>query len=1320
MKKISLLLLILLTIIASFALVACDEAGTSDNNNPSNDVPTEVKYKISFVVDGVTVSSVMTSGNEIIELPSTPQKEGYTFVKWMTNDGKTILENTYLNSALKANVVANAIFEKAPKKELSPTEIYEKVNPSVVFILANGEDLQSSGSGFFIDTNGTIVTNYHVIDKMKSAEILLSNKTEAKIENVIGYDKGRDIAILSTTATNTQPIIFGDSDAVKVGESVYAIGYPQAFSLGVASSTFTTGIVSTLRNFKGYNYIQSTVEITHGNSGGVLINTFGEVIGITTSGLTIDDVDYMNLSIPINELADIDRNGTDNLLLFYNKNKPWFITYYVNGKLYYIQEYEYMQTTSFVEYDKNDHGYKSAWYRDSSLKNKFTFGSPITDNITLYHKAEKATYTISYQLNGGSVGYSASRSYTIDNAQDALTIPSKSGCIFEGWKDNSGNFITNLPDVTQLRDLTLTACWIEGISGYFTTSGSSITKYSGSNSSICIPPRINGVIINSIGDNAFKNLTTLREVIIPSTVTSIGANSFSGCRNLGYITLPRSISSINSSAFYNCSYLDKVYIEDLSRWYAMNFNNSSANPLYYAKGLYLKDSTTPITSITIPEGITSIKPYVFCGYKALSSVSIPNSVTTIGKDAFLNCTSLKYNKYDNGYYLGNNDNPYLFLVKANGTSIESCVINNNTRLINISAFSGCSSLKSVTIPNGVTSIGANAFYNCTSLTSVTIPNRVTSIGDNAFYNCHRLFEVYNFSSLSITKGSSYAGYVGYYALDIYTSATATSKLHTTSDGYIFYEDGDTVYLLGYIGTSTTLTLPDNYNGNNYAIYKSAFYQDINITSITIGSGVTSIGYSAFSGCTSLTEIKFNATSMNDLSKDNQVFYNAGQSGSGIKVTIGKNVTKIPAYLFYPDTDNNSSTPKITRLEFEEGSACKSIRNYAFYYCSSLTSITIPSSVTSIGSYAFYNCTSLTSITIPSGVTSIGSYAFYNCTSLTEINFNATAMNDLSYYNDVFSYAGQSGSGIKVTIGKNVTKIPAYLFHPYSSSYAPKITSVEFEEGSVCTSIGRNAFYNCTSLTSITIPNSVTSIGDFAFYNCSSLTSISIPNSVTSIYNYAFRGCTSLTSVIIGSGVTSIYNYAFCRCTSLTSVTIGSGVTSIGSYAFDYCYKLVEVYNLSSLDITKGSTSYGRTGYYALDIYTSATATSKLHTTSDGYIFYEDGDTVYLLGYTGNSATLILPDKYNGKNYAIYKYAFYENYKITNVTIPNSVTSIGSYAFDDCTSLSSVTFINPDGWWYSSSSSATSGTSISSTNLENTSTAATYLKSTYTNYYWKKS
>jgi hypothetical protein len=195
---------------------------------------------------------------------------------------------------------------------------------------------------------------------------------------------------------------------------------------------------------------------------------------------------------------------------------------------------------------------------------------------------------------------------------------------------------------------------------------------------------------------------------------------------------------------------------------------------------------------------------------------------------------------------------------------------------------------------------------------------------------------------------------------------------------------------------------------------------------------------------------------------------------------------------------------------------------AFSGCSSLTSLTIPSSVTSIGEFAFKGCSGLTSLTIPSGVTSIGHSAFEGCSSLTSL-----------------------------TIPSSVTSIG------YSAFVCSGLTSLTIPSG--VTSIGESTFYGCSGLTSLTIPSSVTSIGYAAFYDCSSLTSLTIPSSVTSIGRSAFSGCSDLTSLTIPSGVTSIGEAAFSGCSGLTSLTIPSSVTSIDHNAFSGCSGLTSIY-----------------------------------------------------------------------------------------------------------------------------------------------------------------
>ena len=359
------------------------------------------------------------------------------------------------------------------------------------------------------------------------------------------------------------------------------------------------------------------------------------------------------------------------------------------------------------------------------------------------------------------------------------------------------------------------------------------------------------------------------------------------------------------------------------------------------------------------------------------------------------------------------------------------------------------------------------------------------------------------------------------------------------------------------------------------------------------------------------------------------------------------------------------------------SSVTSIGDYTFYYCSSLTSIAIPESVTSIGSSAFSGCSSLTSITIGEGVTSIGRYAFSYCSSLTEINFNAMNMSDLSSYNFVFSEAGQDGEGITVNIGANVTRIPAYLFNPeYSASNSSKITTVNFAENSQCTSIGERAFSRCNSLTSITIGEGVTSIGDYAFSGCISLESIIVDEGNTVYHSDGnciietesktlIAGCK--TSIIPSDGsVTSIGRYAFSYCTSLTSITIPDSVTSIGEDAFYDCYSLAYIVNKSSVEFNVGNYGTSTSDNPILEIVSDESDVVFIDIDGNRYKDY-NGERYFIKNLDGSSEIEI-----DSSCTQIYQYAFYDRDDITSVTIPNSVTSIGDSAFEGCSSLTIVT------------------------------------------------
>lgn len=347
------------------------------------------------------------------------------------------------------------------------------------------------------------------------------------------------------------------------------------------------------------------------------------------------------------------------------------------------------------------------------------------------------------------------------------------------------------------------------------------------------------------------------------------------------------------------------------------------------------------------------------------------------------------------------------------------------------------------------------------------------------------------------------------------------------------------------------------------------------------------------------------------------YNSASMTYSVTGATIGDNGVLIIPETYNDNTNGEHPVVRIKGNAFKDHQTLTSVTipnsvtrigDAAFYGCSGLTSVTIPDSVINIGNEAFYNCSSLTSVTIGDSVTSILSYVFYGCTSLTSIIIPNSVK---SIGNRAFAYCSALTN---VTIGNSVTSIGYYAF-----AYCSALTSVAIPDN--VTNIDMGIFYRCTSLTNATISNSITSIGHYTFDGCSSLTSIVIPDTATSIGIQAFYNCSSLTSVTIPDSVTSIEGSAFEKCSNLTSATIGNSVITIGGRAFYDCSRL-----------------------------TSATI--------------------------GNSVT------------TIGNYAFYDCDDLTSITIGNSITSIGSYAFDGC-NLKNIYFTGSKEVWenYKSQSTA---------------------------------
>ena len=649
-------------------------------------------------------------------------------------------------------------------------------------------------------------------------------------------------------------------------------------------------------------------------------------------------------------------------------------------------------------------------------------------------------------------------------------------------------------------------------------------------------------------------------------------------------------------------------------------------------------------------------------------------------------------------------------------------------MIGNKAFYEKKTLTGITLPNSVATIGEEAFYNCNSLTNVTIGDSITSMGDNAFYKCKSLTGV-NITDIAAWCDISFVGYFAnplYYADNLYVNGKLITDLVipdgvTTIGNYTFYDCstitkvtvGNSVTTIGEgafanCSSLTSVTIPDNVA----TIGSNAFYNCSGLTSLTVGNSVTTIGEQAFAYCSSLTS-----------------------------VTIPDNVTIIGSNAFYKCSGLTGLTV---------GNSVTTIGEGAFAYCSSLTSVTIPDNVATVGSYAFRGCTNLqefkgkfasydgrcliidgvlnsfapyglTEYSIPDGVKSIGDYAFENFTSLTYITIPESvasigiyAFSGCKCLSKVICYATVPPSLGSCAFDNNANGRKIFVYEesvkPYKSAWNSYESSI-YNEGGSCAyvtkinyttkngltvtssmlpivknvyengvgtmhvsgkqiTIPNSAFSGCSTLTSITIPNNVATIGRDAFRNCSNLTNVNIGDSVTTIGNSAFSGCSSLSNVTIGDSVTTIGSYAFSSCSSLISFTIPNNVTTIGKQAFLSCT------GLTGLTLGNGLTSIGESAFQNCKSLTNVNITDVAAWCNIS--IYDDTASPFYYGAAYGTANLyvngelvtdlVIPDGVTtiGRN------AFTYCNSLTSVTIPDSVTTIGNYAFWACKSLTNVT------------------------------------------------
>ena len=657
-----------------------------------------------------------------------------------------------------------------------------------------------------------------------------------------------------------------------------------------------------------------------------------------------------------------------------------------------------------------------------------------------------------------------------------------------------------------------------------------------------------------------------------------------------------------------------------------------------------------LASIVIPKGVTSIGEWAFSGCSSLTSITIPKGVTSIGENAFYYCSSLASIVIPEGV---TSIGDYAF---NNCSSLASIVIPEGVTTIGFAAFTYCSSLTSIVIPEGVTSIGSSAFSDCSNLTSITIPEGVTRIGNGTFSYCSSL------ASITIPKGVTSIGDYAFGDCSSLTSITLPESL-TSIGEYVFS------------GCSSLQSIEVDEGNANYRSIDGVLFNK-NVTMLiscpggkagayTIPEGVTSIGVSAFSSCTSLQAIHSRAITPPTCGAS--CFYNVDKNSCTLYVPKG-------TLEAYKAADEWKKFVNIVEEEIATGEIAENFEvdgiSYHLISAEELTvevvagdtkysgDVIIPATVThdgiiyqvtSIGKHAFYDCISLASIVIPKGVTSIGEWAFSDCYSLASI----TLPESLTSIGR-FAFSGCNGFA-SIVIPEGVTSIEMNAF-----SYCSSLASITLPES--LTSIGEYVFSGCSSLASIVIPEGVTSIGNRAFYRCSSLASITLPESLTSIGRSAFSGCYGFTSIVIPEGVTTIGDYAFGDCSSLTSITLPESLTSIGEYVFSGCS------SLQSIEVDERNTNFKSIDGVLFnkdvtEILCCPARKSGTYTIPAGVISI--GSAAF---YNCSSlASIVIPERVT----TIRDHAFLFCSSLTTIVIPERVTTIGKYVFSGCSQLQSI-------------------------------------------------
>ena len=723
-----------------------------------------------------------------------------------------------------------------------------------------------------------------------------------------------------------------------------------------------------------------------------------------------------------------------------------------------------------------------------------------------------------------------------------------------------------------------------------------------------------GIYYNITGNNTVEvtysdrdNNTYSGSISVPETVTNngteysvtkIGEYAFQGSA-VTSVSMPESITSIDYNAFKGCQNLESVTLPE------------SLTTL----GSYAFYSCKLLKTIKIPSGVTAIPSSCFYECSSLESVTIPEGVTTIGECAFQSCNLNALTLPESLETIGNS-------AFYRNRSLKSVNIPAKVKTIGEQAFYDCGLTKLV-IPEGVQTIGGYAFYGI-SLQNLTFPSTITSIGKEAFYGFSGYLQSINCNAATppmlgddaFGRGITPSIKVPMASIAAYRKAYGWKDFsnyyggEVVADGitYRIDEKGAMVATAESSLTEANIHSVVEFEGNQYAVIKikeKVFSGNTNLTAVTLPDGLVEIGNYAFSGCQNLASVTL-PESLTTLD------YSAFESCKSLKtIKIPSGVTAIP--------------------------------ENCFRECSLMESVSLPEGLVEIGASAFSGCQNLESVALPESLTTLGYRAFYACKLLKTIK-----------------------------IPSGVTTIPDRCFYRCSS-----LESVTIPEG--VTAIGDEAFQSC-NLNALTLPESLEKIGIYAFNSNSSLKSVNIPAKVKTIGVQAFSYC-GLTDLVISEGVQTIDDYVFVY-NSLKNLTLPTTIKSIGNSTF--CYNGLQsiICNAATPPTLGDKAFYGNIQEVKVPL-ASIAAYRKAYGWKDFSNYYGGEEIIDGVAYriddkgayvqaaymTESEVSLAENVAFEGAQYPLYKIAdnaFAGNGSITLVTVPATVEAIGSNAFKGVT------------------------------------------------------